>query len=349
MYQIPGALALIIVSSSSSDSTSPIRDPGAAELCSVLLVTYNSAAHIGAALESVLAAPQVARVIVLDNGSADATVEIVQRYPGVSYLQLGDNLGYAAAINVGRRLLPADQPLLILNPDLIVMEGAVASLLRALTATGAGVVVPMILDSEGDLYPSIRYEPSILRAAGDAVFGSRFRARPRWLSETAWRAEAYVGRAPMDWATGAALMVTPVCNRAVGDWDESFFLYSEETDTCRRARRAGFALIFEPAAQVRHYGRGSGGSVALSTLMAVNRVRYFEKHHRPIASLVFRAIVVAHHAARALNAGHRHIAATLLNRASWPSLVTELRTDGPAGSRRSDTMPLIPLRISRAV
>jgi N-acetylglucosaminyl-diphospho-decaprenol L-rhamnosyltransferase len=72
------------------------------------------------------------------------------------------------------------------------------------------------------------------------------------LSETVGDDGSYLERHEVDWATGAAMLVTRDCAETTGPWDESFFLYSEKTNFAERARRAGFRIVYEPAARNAH-------------------------------------------------------------------------------------------------
>ena len=212
----------------------------------VVVVTYNSARHLPALLTS-LSTQQVIgdwhagrlTVVVADNASTDGSAEVAATHPGVTVVPTGANLGYAAGINAAVRAAPPADAVLILNPDLVLEPDAVARLVTTMHRTGAAVVVPQIRDGNGDLYPSLRREPTVRTALGDALFGSHLRSRPAASSETVWAPEAYDVPHPVDWATGAALLVSRDALDVVGDWDEQFFLYSEETDFLRRVRDAG--------------------------------------------------------------------------------------------------------------
>lgn len=126
------------------------------------------------------------------------------------------------------------------------------------------------------------------RALGEAVIGNRRAGRfPRW-SELVTDPEAY-GRATVaDWATGALMALSRDCLDACGAWDESFFLYSEETEYCLRARDRGFATRLEPAASAVHLGGDSQVSPRLWTLLTLNRVRLYRRRHGAAATAAFR-------------------------------------------------------------
>jgi GT2 family glycosyltransferase len=293
--------------------------------CAVVIVTFNSADYIGAVLDSLpAAAPGLSlRVVVVDNGSIDDTADLVRQRSDATYVGTGANLGYAAAINVGRQHAGEYAALLVLNPDIEIEAGAIRELFGAVRGSCGGVAVPMLLDGDGHCYPSLHREPSIARAFGDALLGHRLARRPGWLSEIVWPGFEYEYAHPVDWATGAAILISAACDSAVGSWAEEFFLYSEETDYACRARAAGFRVQYEPSARVRHSGGGSGQSCALVALMAINRVRYVEKHGR--WPLVYRGAVILNELLRIGDPGHRAAFRTVTRRSTWLKLVACLQ------------------------
>jgi GT2 family glycosyltransferase len=309
-----------------------LSNPRGTADCVVVVVSYNSAREITELLDSLPGAAMglSLRVIVVDNGSTDGTVELVRGYPWVSCVETGANLGYAGGINVGRKLAADYSALLVLNSDVVLEGGAIREMFAALEDPDVGIVAPKILEPDGRCSPSLRREPTLVRAIADALLGHRLARRPAWLSEMVWDKRAYGYRHPIDWATGAALMVSVACDHAVGCWDEQFFLYSEEVDYAARARAAGFRVEFVPAARVRHSGGGSGASGTLSALLAVNRIRYMEKNgHRARA---YRGVVIVHELLRASDRYHRAALATALRRSTWPALSASLKAQSPSES-----------------
>lgn len=261
------------------------------EPCTAVIVTYQSAGRIGALLEALQAERDAGldlEVVVVDNASTDGTAEIVTTFGWVTLRLSGGNLGYAAGVNIGNRMVPRERALLILNPDLVTAPGAVTRLLDGLGGPpSAGVVVPRVVDETGALDPSLRNEPSIAREFVDAIAGARAAwLPPRW-SGVVWDRKAYTRERFPDWAVGAALLVSADCRAAAGDWDERYFLYSEEVDYLRRVREAGFLIRYEPAAVVRHVSGGSGRSDRLHALLIVNTVRYYRRYHRRFPAAVF--------------------------------------------------------------
>jgi GT2 family glycosyltransferase len=297
--------------------------------CAVIIVTYNSALYIDGILNSlpVAAGDLTLRIIVVDNGSTDDTVRRVHDHLDVICVQAGANLGYAGGINVGRGYAGKYEALAVLNPDLVLEPGALYEMLTAIDDPGVGVAVPRLFDFDGHLYPSLRREPSLTAAIGDALFGRHFKRRPAILSEIVRDERKYSDRHPVDWAVGAALVISAACDRLVGAWDERFFLYSEETDYAVRVRAAGFRVEYVPRAQALHRGAGSGQSQALMALTAVNRVRYFEKHKKAVGAM--RAAVLLHELLRVASPGHRRALLTVSRRSTWESLTSSLKTRSP--------------------
>jgi GT2 family glycosyltransferase len=291
--------------------------------CGIIVVSYNSARHIERLLNSLVAATAAlkTRCIVVDNGSSDQTMSIVRARDDAVLVGAGRNLGYAGAINLARSLIGPCSALLILNADLVLEPRAVVRLYEELDQPGVGIAAPMLLNNEGSLFLSARREPSILRALGDALFGARMPRRPGWLGETIRDRRAYQHEQDVAWAGGAALLISAACHDAVGDWDDSrFFLYSEETDFAARARHCGYRVRYVPAARVRHEDGGSGRSPALGALLAVNRVRYYEKYHRRPTTSLFRAAVVLHYFLRSADPGQRVALSALVRRSRWQDL-----------------------------
>lgn len=306
-----------------------VRGDGTAAV-SVVVVAYNNAADLEGLLRTLRAeaAAVPLRLVVADNGSGDGTVERLSAIRDATVLMTGGNLGYAGGINAALRAVPPGEPVLVLNPDLELLPGCIAALLERMRTSGAGVVAPQILGFDGRPFRSLRREPSALRALGDALFGARWLGRPGWLSEEAGAVRDYRTARRVEWASGAALLISPDAVAALGDWDEDFFLYSEETEYQHRARGAGFEIWYEPAARVRHRQGASGASRELLALMAVNRVRYREKLVGARRALPYRAAVALHELLRSRSPEHRHALRAVLDRRSWERLPRATRAPG---------------------
>lgn len=268
----------------------------------LVVVTYNSAGVIGGLLASIPPglAGVPATVVVVDNGSTDETLEVVgATAPDALVVATGRNGGYAAGINAGVAAAGLPSAVLVLNPDVRLGPGCVPALLEGLAQTGAGIVAPRLEDASGRLIPSQRREPTLLRAVADLVLGAENAGRVGTLGEVVTAPASYEAPTRIDWAEGSTLLVSAACWRKVGPWDESFFLYSEETDFALRARDAGYECWYVPTAHAVHLEGGSAHTPALWRLLVVNKWRLYARRHGRATSALFLGVLVLREASRA--------------------------------------------------
>ena len=253
----------------------------------VIVVTYNSERVINSLLDSLPAACRGVHidVVVVDNGSADETRKVVEARSDCRLLR-SSNVGYAGGINAGVTFAAPASAVLILNPDVVLLPDSIAPLLARLRQPGVGIVVPRVLNFDGTLHTSLRREPSLLRALG--LGGT---ARPA-LAEYITELSSYDLAGPVDWALGAVMAVSSTCLKALGGWDASYFLYSEETDFCLRARDLGWETWYEPLATAMHIGGGSGRTHKTHVMQIVNRVRLYARRHSRPASLGYLLLTI---------------------------------------------------------
>lgn len=311
------------------DTGATFRPVGEHADVAAVVVTYNNADDIEPLVASLRreAEGQTIRLVVVDNDSTDDTVERARAHPDVIVVRSGGNLGYAGGINAARDHVGDADSVLILNPDLELAPGALRVLRQRLLHRGVAVAVPRILDAHGEVYASIRRDPTLGRALGDALLGERLGGRPAWLSEIEMDRRRYRHAHAIDWATGAALLIDAGTYAMIGDWDEQFFLYSEETDFLLRVRDTGAQVWYEPDATVQHRSGGSGSSDELAALLEVNRVRYYEKRHGRARSLPFQMAVAARSALRINQSRHRRALSYLVDRSRWSDLPSARRDD----------------------
>ncbi|UBU13955.1 glycosyltransferase family 2 protein [Nonomuraea gerenzanensis] len=274
----------------------------------VVIVTYNSADVLQGCLDSLRGGArgvELAEVVVADNASKDDSAAIAEK-AGVTVVQVGRNAGYAAAINAGIAALDLDRldGVYVLNPDCRLRPGAIAPLLDSLREPGRGIAVPYMVNPDGTLQPSLRRMPTVGRAVVEAVVGGGLAGRIGKLGELVTDPRDYAEPGVFAWATGAAMLLSPQVIRAVGPWDESFLLYSEETDYCLRAADLGYATWYEPASVIEHIGGDSGVNPMLASMLVVNKVRLYRRRHGPLSGTAYYLAVLAGESVRAL-AGRR--------------------------------------------
>ena len=265
---------------------------------SVVIVGYRSRAALEGCLESLRACGEVIplQVVVVDNASGDGTVEFVRRvHPTVEVVANPDNRGFTRGVNQGLERARGDF-LFVLNPDCLVTAEALERLVRALEQEpGLAAVAPMLLDGDRrpvrscgrfpDLWTLFCDHLGLAQGFPDTPLFGRYKYGGRPLESLG----------PVDWASGAALLVPRSAHLAVGGLDERIFMYMEEVDWCLRAARAGLAVRYVPEARIVHLGQQSSrqapGETYLHNLRS--RVYYFRKHHGPLAATAAKAILLA--------------------------------------------------------
>ncbi len=310
-----------------SDMAVPDRPPLA-----VVIVTYSSGKIVEGCLRSLdaaLAGAGPARIVVVDNASADDTVERVREVaPEAEVIQNGRNAGFAAGVNAG--IAAADGcDVLVLNPDIRLAPGSVLLLRQALALPGTGIAAPRLTGETGTLHLSLRRRPTVPRALGEALLGGHRAGRIPALGELVVDPAAYDRPQTVDWVAGAAWLISRACLDALDPLDERYFLYSEETEYMLRAGAAGFAVRYEPRAVAVHLGGEQSTSSRLWALSSANRVRmHRERYGRPRGQLMRLAVglnELVRAVARGGAGGRRHRAALrqLVPLREWPLLPGE--------------------------
>ena len=232
---------------------------------SIIIVNWNGGELLRSCLRSIAEAPPSVSydIIVVDNASSDASVAwlrstaVAELLPGIDVhvIENTDNAGFAKANNQGFAYSQAPF-LFLLNPDAEVTPGAIDTLIACLNAdTGVGACGPRLLNTDGSLQHSVwRNPPTAWEILVTGV--GLWRLIPRGL-----RARLLLGghwdhstRRSVPMLFGAAILARRRMIDEVGGLDERFHMYGEDYEWCLRIIRAGWQLIFEPAASVIHHG-----------------------------------------------------------------------------------------------
>ena len=292
----------------------------------ICVVTYNSAPLIADLARSLeCGAEGVAWSLVFaDNASSDDTLAEIERHaPRSTVVHNGGNLGYAAGINAAVDAAGPHDAYLILNADVRLDPGCVLALYETLT-DDIGIVVPRLLDANGELISSLRRTPTVARAWGDAVLGAERAGRFAMLGEIVTDAKTYQSEHATDWAEGSTQLISVECLAACGQWDESYFLYSEETEFDLRIRDFGFITWYQPRASAQHLEGGSAGNPRQWSLLIANRIKLFGTNHGPVSTFAFWYATMVREGTRSL-LGRR------TSRAAFRDLISPSRLREPRG------------------
>jgi N-acetylglucosaminyl-diphospho-decaprenol L-rhamnosyltransferase len=229
----------------------------------VVIVTFQSADWIERCVNSVLSQVGVGRIVVVDNGSSDTTASVVHAFGDrVTFVPLGTNRGFGAAANRGIAATATDV-VLLLNPDLLLDDGAIGNLRTALENPALGLAGPEVRNMDGTMYPSARSFPNLIGSAGHGFLGLFWASNP-------W-SQKYLRPGRVDWISGTAMMIRRTAFERIGGFDESYFMYVEDVDLCWRLRECGFAVALVDDASVRHAIGGSTKSAPYRMIVAHHR------------------------------------------------------------------------------
>mgnify|MGYP005841679487 CR=1 FL=1 len=251
-----------------------------------------------ASLESEIPSVGSLRAVVVDNASPDGSEAFLREALAdprwsqwVALLALPENRGFGAGNNAAFRRLREEGPaeaapdaFLLMNPDTALAPGALAALVGLLEERpGAGAVGPQITWPDGRPQHSAFRFPSLW---SEVDAGCRIGLLSRLLAGRAVPMPIASAPRRCDWVSGSCVLLRRAMLEQIGDFDEDFFLYFEETDLCRRAQAAGWEVWQEPRARVVHLVGVSTGMVEgdqssrpRPRYWFESRRRYFEKHH----------------------------------------------------------------------
>jgi N-acetylglucosaminyl-diphospho-decaprenol L-rhamnosyltransferase len=262
---------------------------------SIVLVSWNTRDLLLACLASLraAAAPFTFEAIVVDNASSDGTpAAIAAAFPDVTLIANETNRGFAAANNQGI-CRARGRNILLLNSDTVPEPGAIATLVAvAGRYPRAGAVGGMLRHTDGSFQASFQDAPGLVRECisasglGHRLLSDGYPGYPERQSLVQRQVEVI---------SGACMLLPRAAVEQVGLLDESYFMYSEETDYCRRLRDSGWEVWYTPEARVLHHGGQSTKQVRSDMVRALYRskVRYIALHDGRARALVLRMLLTA--------------------------------------------------------
>jgi GT2 family glycosyltransferase len=262
------------------------------------IISWNTRDLLRACLATVVAeAPP--EVVVIDNGSTDGSPEMVrQEHPAVRIEVNPNNPGFGAAANQAFALSTAPF-LLLLNSDTQLRPGALDALEGYLTDHPAvGVLGPRLVHPDGRLQSSCSRFPNPLIPLVKSKRLTRLIGRLPLIRERVLDTWRHDRPRKVPWVVGAALAIRREAFRAAGGFDESFRMYFEEPDLCRRMLMAGWETHFAPVTDIVHVEGASTQQRRHAMLWewAVSYAHYNERHFSgtqlEVARLMFRAGMV---------------------------------------------------------
>jgi len=229
------------------------------EKLSIIIVSWNTVDLLRACLKSIKEEVGrlkeiVVEVVVVDNASTDGSSEMVKKdFPRVKLIQNEKNLGFATAVNQGLRQTQGEARLL-LNSDTRLTKGSLGKLLEFEKEVGPAIIGARLINPDSSVQPSVFHLPSIKRAVLEYWLGKK-----GYFSKYA---PAGSESQEVEAVSGGAMLISWKIIEKIGLLDERYFMYFEDLDYCRRARKAGFKVYYLPTAEIIHEHGASGRKLA---------------------------------------------------------------------------------------
>jgi GT2 family glycosyltransferase len=274
-----------------SSQISPVR-------VSVVIVNWNTRDLLDNCLRSIIDQTRSTfEVIVIDNASTDGSVAMVRsKYPQMEIVENTVNRGFAAANNQGLATA-VGQNVLLLNPDTLVIDGAIDTMLDWLEQNpDVGCVGCQVLEAPGVIQQTCFADPTPLNQFIVEFGLMRFSKVVPFLGRPWYRTWDRRSQRDVDVVSGMFMLVPRRVLDQVGPLDDAFFVYAEEADWCRRIRKAGFRCVFAPIAQIMHLDGGSKSTSQIRTRMYVqiqkSHLIYARKHHGMLGYAAVKVMLI---------------------------------------------------------
>jgi N-acetylglucosaminyl-diphospho-decaprenol L-rhamnosyltransferase len=234
-------------------------------------------------------------VFVVDSASTDNTVAMVQHsYPQVRLLPRSENVGFSRGNNLALAQA-AGRYLLLLNPDTEIVGDALVKMVSYLDAhPDVGLLGPRTLNSDGTAQSTRRRFPNLATGFFESTWLQPYAPKSLLDSYYYINGNDATDTLDVDWVQGSAIMARRELYEQIGGLDEGYVMYSEEMDWCRRAKDAGWRVVYLGDATIVHHGGKSSRQVVARShiLFQQSKLRYFRKYHGPAAALVLRVFLM---------------------------------------------------------
>lgn len=224
----------------------------------IVLVSYNTVEYTKRAIESVYdeTADTDFNLIMVDNDSKDNSVELIgSKFPNVKIIQTGANLGFAGGVNIGAKANDSEY-VLLLNPDTVILDGAIDKLMSYASKTPkAGVWGGITLNNDLSLNPNnARARLSFKTLLFSALGLSKAFNKSCYFNHDNYGCWDRKSEREVDVVTGCFFLTPRVLWEELEGLDETFFMYAEEADYCIRAIKKGYQPRVTPNARIIHHG-----------------------------------------------------------------------------------------------
>ena len=223
---------------------------------SIIIVNYHHSHILGDCLESVYRTIEKIQfeIILVDNSSTDGGLEsILKNYPVIRFIKNSENAGFARANNQGAKIASGDF-LLFINPDTIVIEDAIESMLDYIRSDSSiGILGPKVLNSDQTVQYSCRKFPTIWSGLFNRYsLTTRLFPNNRYSRDYLMLDYDHNSTRSVDWVSGCCMMMSKSTFKKANGFDENYFLFIEDVDLCQVIKKKGLRVVYFPNAKIFH-------------------------------------------------------------------------------------------------
>ena len=264
---------------------------------SIIIISWNAKEYLLRCLNSIKKSKILIKheIIVLDNASEDGSQDIVENlFPEIKLIKSEINLGFAKANNVAIKESKAPYVCLI-NSDVEIDAGCIDKLYEYIQKNSSiGILGPKVLNKDGSLQKSFRNAPNIRNSLARALAIDSLQVLLRRNNE-----EQSIPK-KVDVLTGCFWLIRREALEQIGLLDESFFIYGEDLDLCKRMWEGGWSVIYYPWVEIIHWGGASSSNAPIDFYIEQQRTnfQYWKKHHSKAQQNLFICIAIIHHIIR---------------------------------------------------
>ena len=265
----------------------------------IILVSYNTAEYTKRAIESVYTETQDTRfkIIMVDNDSKDNSVELIaDQFPDVEIIQTGANLGFAGGVNIGAKASDSEY-ILLLNPDTVILEGAIDKLMAYAKSTPqAGIWGGITLNNDLSLNPNnARARLSFKTLLFSALGLSKAFNKSCYFNQDNYGCWDRKSEREVDVITGCFFLTPRKLWEELEGLDETFFMYAEEADYCIRAIKKGYQPRVTPDARIIHHGGVSETNLSGKMLKLLKgKSELINKHAKSWEKPIHKGLLLLH-------------------------------------------------------
>lgn len=261
---------------------------------SIIIINFRQKDFTKKCVESVFGklSSGIFELTVVNNSPEDDLSEIIRIYPGVRLI-INENKGFSQANNLAASGAVGEY-LVFLNADTLILEDFTNGFLEFAGKYSFGAAGLNLVNPDGSFQLSYWKENTFFKEILNKSAENSFWDKDR--SDTPGQKQKAAGIRKVDWVTGAAMIIMRETFNAIGGFDESFFLFYEDADICKRLNEEGLANYYVPAGKILHHkGENVNENFKSNTYYYAkeSQLKYYGKHNGFLQRFLLRAYLVA--------------------------------------------------------